>query len=130
MSGAPVINPENSMAASLKDAFLAALLTGVLGFFFLGLKTDIAPGGLVLNTRWGLYITAIAIVFFGRLALNVFVFRTDKPVTSGLSGQILSPSTGEAISWWLKRGLFAFAVILPFFFYFLLLLNLFLCLLA
>ena len=119
MSGAPVINPENSMAASLKDAFLAALLTGVLGFFFLGLKTDIAPGGLVLNTRWGLYITAIAIVFFGRVALNVFVFRTDKPVTSGLSGQILSPSTGEAISWWLKRGLFAFAVILPFFFYFL-----------
>ncbi|MCB1417807.1 MAG: DUF3382 domain-containing protein, partial [Notoacmeibacter sp.] len=119
---APEIVPDrnpNSMASSLRDAFLAALLAGVLGFFFLGLRTDIAPGGLVLSTRWGLFFTAIAIVFFGRLALNLFVFKTDKPVAARISIAGPSASTLDTIAWWLKRALFAFAVILPFFFHFL-----------
>ncbi|MCB1382050.1 MAG: high-affinity branched-chain amino acid ABC transporter permease LivM [Notoacmeibacter sp.] len=107
------------MAVSLRDAFLATLLAGVLGFFFLGLRTDIAPGGLVLSTRWGLYLTALAIVFFGRLALNLFVFKTDKPVTAKISGSGPSSATMDVAARWLKRALFGFAVILPFFFHFL-----------
>ena len=111
------VNPENSFQASIKDALLAAFLTGVLGFYFLALRTDIAPGGLAVTTRWGLWFSAIAIVFAGRLLLNLFVWRTDKPVTRGL----LSASAGVGtalpdLGKWLGRALFAFAVVLPFFF--------------
>src|SRR5690606_7207705 len=55
----------NSLAASVKDAALAALLVAVLGFFFLALRTEIAPGGLAVSTRWGLWFTSIAVVFGG-----------------------------------------------------------------
>ncbi len=110
---APARHP-HSAGESIKDALLAALLAGVLGFFFLGLRTDIAPGGLVMTTRWGLFISAIVVVFVGRLALNTFVFRTSKPVTRRV--KLPSGTALEVTGTWLKRGLFAFAVILPFFF--------------
>lgn len=107
----------NIWAESLKDAAIAAFLAAVLGFFFLALRTDIATGGLVLTTRWGLYFSAIAIVFVVRLLLNVFVFRSSHPVTEKLgtafSGVVQrSGDTGK----WIMRGLFAFAIVLPFFF--------------
>jgi len=107
----------NSLSGSVRDAALAAGLTAILGFFFLALRTDIATGGLALTTRWGLYFTAILIVFAGRLALNVFVFRTTKPITrtvldatAGLQARLgrFGGVTGKL--------LFAFALILPFFF--------------
>jgi branched-chain amino acid transport system permease protein len=66
---------DNRIVDSIRDAFIAALLVAVLGFFLLALRTDIAPGGLALSTRWGLWFTAIALVFGVRLALNLFVFR-------------------------------------------------------
>lgn len=66
------------LIAALKDATLAAFVVAVLGFFFLALRTQIAPGGLQLITRWGLWISAIAIVFVGRLLLNLFVFGHSK----------------------------------------------------
>ncbi|WP_165784456.1 high-affinity branched-chain amino acid ABC transporter permease LivM [Zhengella mangrovi] len=119
-AAAPEIVPAkdpNSMAESLKDAFMAALLAGVLGFFFLGLRTDIAPGGLVMTTRWGLFITAVLIVFAGRLALNIFVFKTHKPVTRTVAAAASDNTRSlERVAWWLKRILFAFALVLPFFF--------------
>ena len=65
----------NTFAASLKDAATAALLAAVLGFFFLALRTEIAPGGLDITARWGVWLTAIAVVFgmfnegFDRLAV-------------------------------------------------------------
>ena len=43
---------DTRIADSVRDAFIAALLVAVLGFFFLALRTDIAPGGLALSTRW------------------------------------------------------------------------------
>lgn len=105
---------ETGLVPSLRDAALAALLTGVLGFFFLALRTDIAPGGLALSARWGLWLTAIAIVFIGRLLLNLFVFRTEKPVTRAFSGVsvVAVPGLGK----WLGRALLVFAIVLPFFF--------------
>ena len=47
---ATAIEP-NAFAGSLKDAAVAAFLVGVLGFFFLPLRTDIAPGGLAVSYR-------------------------------------------------------------------------------
>lgn len=73
------------MADSVKDAAIAATLVAVLGFFFFALRTDIGTGGLNLTYRWGLWIIAIAITFGVRLALNLFVFKASKPVTSGLN---------------------------------------------
>jgi branched-chain amino acid transport system permease protein len=112
----PVAQP-NIWADSVKDAAVAAFLAAVLGFFFLALRTDIATGGLVLTTRWGLYFTAIAIVFAARLLLNVFVFRSSRPVTGSLSTALtaLGRRTGN-LGKWIMRGLFAFAVVLPFVF--------------
>ncbi|MBP0437781.1 high-affinity branched-chain amino acid ABC transporter permease LivM [Tianweitania sediminis] len=101
---------------TLIDAVGAALLTGVLGFFFLALRTEIAPGGLDITTRWVLWFTAVAIVFVGRLLLNLFVFRTERPITRRLrrsSGGKVAVRPG-----WVSRAiaiaLFAIAAFLPF----------------
>ncbi len=105
----------NDFAASLKDAALAALLAGVLGFYFLALRTDIATGGLVLSTRWVLFFIAIAIVFAGRLALNLFVFKTERPITGMLTGAFSGSSRAFSGSGkWFSGGLFLLAVLLPF----------------
>ncbi len=115
-SAQPAIEP-NTLYESLKDAALAGILAGVLGFFFIGLRTEIAPGGLDVTTRWGAWITAIVIVFGARLLLNLFFFKAKRPIRRrirsepGVIGRAL-PSLGK----WLTWALFAFAVILPFFF--------------
>ncbi|RST88222.1 high-affinity branched-chain amino acid ABC transporter permease LivM [Aquibium carbonis] len=113
----PAADHRTSMAGSLRDAATAAFLVFVLGFFFLGVRSDIAPGGLTLTFRWGLLAIAVAIVFGARLLLNIFVFRTARPLTQRMGGAISAqgrafPNLGK----WLGRALFAFAVILPFFF--------------
>ncbi len=106
----------STFASSVKDAAWAAGLTAALGFYFLALKTDIATGGLVLSTRWGLYFAAIAIVFAGRLALNLFVFKAEQPITGRLAGAFAG-STGAfaGTGKWFGGALFAVAVALPFF---------------
>lgn len=108
--------PGNDLASSLKDAMIAALLVGVLGFFFLALRTEIATGGLEITTRWGLWFAAIAIAFGGRLALNLFVFRTSRPITRAFSGRGAAVSARlPGLGRWLGIVLFIFATILPFF---------------
>ncbi len=115
----PAANDRTSMAGSLRDAATAAILVFVLGFFFLGVRSDIAPGGLTLTFRWGLLAIAVAIVFGVRLLLNIFVFRTASPLTQRMGSAISTqgrafPNLGK----WLGRALFAFAIVLPFFFTF------------
>ena len=106
----------SSLSASVKDALLAALLAGVLGFFFLGLRTRIAPGGLDVSTRWGLLLAAMAIVFIGRILLNLLVFKRTRPIaptiTYGTKAAAIAPQLGK----WLSRAMLAFAIVLPFFF--------------
>ena len=109
-------SPE-ALANAAKDAAVAAFLAAVLGFFFLALRTDIATGGLEITLRWGLYFTAIAIVFGVRFALNLLVFNRT-PGTPGLFGNAAA-GLSERFSGFggiLGKALFAFAVILPFFF--------------
>ncbi|PWW01399.1 amino acid/amide ABC transporter membrane protein 2 (HAAT family) [Hoeflea marina] len=102
-----------SLAALIKDAAIAALIAGVLGFFFLAIRTDIAPGGLEVTTRWSLWFASIAVVFAGRLAISLF-FRGGKAEEA--AGAALSRIIVPGLGTWLGRLLFAFAVILPFFF--------------
>ena len=108
------LNDRTSMAGSVKDAATAAGLVALLGFFFLAIRTDIAPGGLEVTTRWGLWFSAIALVFAGRLLLNIFVFRSGrKPGSFSIP---ISPETTSRIGKGLGWALLIFAIILPFFF--------------
>ncbi len=110
------VSPQFDMKAALKDAGISALLTLVLASLMLGLKIVDRNVGLVLEPRIWLAASAIAIVFFGRLALHVFWWsklkRVDKPsvlptkqISEKLAyiGRIAAPL------------LIIFAVILPFF---------------
>src|SRR5690606_27794823 len=106
---------EGGLTGSLRDAALAAFLAGVLGFFFIGLRADIAPGGLDLRARWGAWIVSILVVFVGRLALNLFVFRTSKPVTKTIGARLTGLSDAvPGLGKWLTRALLVFALVLPF----------------
>ncbi|MCR8725584.1 high-affinity branched-chain amino acid ABC transporter permease LivM [Frigidibacter sp. ROC022] len=113
-SGAvPQPERETRLARALRESVIAAGLTAILGFFFLALRTEIETGGLVLSTRWGLWLAAIGIVFVGRLALNLFVFgrlgatTRRKPATTGAGFPV-----AKVLTW----GLLIFAIVLPFFF--------------
>ena len=105
---------DTRIADSLRDAFIAALLVGVLGFFFLAIRTDIAPGGLALSTRWGLWFTAVAIVFGVRLALNLFIYRARRPLGVGDAAARLGARLPD-MSGWIGYILFGLAVALPIF---------------
>ena len=104
-------------ADAVRDAFIAALLVAVLGFFFLALRTDIAPGGLALTTRWGLWFASIALVFGVRLGLNLLVFsRTPSAAaTSGPAGGFVRLAGRlPDLSGWTSWVLLGFAIALPF----------------
>lgn len=53
VSGISQQGKSSKLPNALRDAAIAAFLVGVLGFFFIGLRTDIAPGGLDIKMRWG-----------------------------------------------------------------------------
>jgi len=73
---APTLQARSAFFATpIGDAVVAAGIAAILGVFFLGLRTDIATGGLAITTRWGLLFIAIAIVFGGRLLLTSLFFR-------------------------------------------------------
>src|SRR5690606_36307451 len=100
-----------------KDAALAALPAGVMGCLFIGLKTDLAPGGLDVTTRWRAWIVSILIVFAGRLLLNLFFYKRRRPATRK-SAITTVPGAGNALAIagkWLVRALLVFALVLPFF---------------
>ena len=101
------------MAESVKDAAIAAVLVAILGFFFLALRTDIGTGGLDLTYRWGLWFIAIAITFGVRLVLNLLVFKTNTPVTSGIKITIPGGVT-SVVGRFLGPVLLIVAICLPF----------------
>lgn len=102
---------------ALYEAVISAGFAAVLGFFFLGLRTEIETGGLVLTTRWGLWFAAIAIVFATRLALSLFVFGR----VGGGGVATARAKTPAAVRRFSPTRLLAglalvFALVLPFFF--------------
>ena len=102
---------------ALRDAFLAALLVAVLGFFFLALRTEIATGGLALTTRWGLWFGSIAIVFIARLGLNLLVFQRRSDASDSGFGAGLAKAVGKLPNVGNRSGLImlAIGIALPFF---------------
>ncbi|WP_324354600.1 high-affinity branched-chain amino acid ABC transporter permease LivM [Methyloceanibacter sp.] len=69
------------LSSALGDSLLAATIAFALFSLVLGLRTVDSATGLALEPRPALLATVVAIVFFGRLALNLFVWQTDYPLT-------------------------------------------------
>jgi branched-chain amino acid transport system permease protein len=105
---------EHSFAASFKDAAIAAVVALALFGPLVGLRTEVTTGGLFLSQRWGDVAIAVAVVFVGRLLLNLFVFKTDRPVTQMFSGVGVSAETSGRIGAVLKPLLLGLALTLPF----------------
>ncbi|MBP0445526.1 high-affinity branched-chain amino acid ABC transporter permease LivM [Roseomonas sp. SSH11] len=81
----------------MRDAGIAALVA--LGLFvpLVGLRTDVGPmgGGLIIRTRWADVAILVALVFAGRLALNLWEsFRPErKPQTAQRTALLLRIGT-------------------------------------
>jgi len=107
MSNTPLAN---RLTAAFSDAFKAALLTVVLSVFILGYQTVDTSTGLVLKNRWWLAAIAIALVFGGRLLLNLF-WWSRKPVMAKKSASGLKlPPMGK----YLAPVMLLIAIALPF----------------
>ena len=76
------------LAGSLKDAIIAALVAFALFGGLIGIRTTADVGGLGIEYRWGLLAVVVAVVFVGRLLLNVFVWRAESPLTRKLGAMV------------------------------------------
>ena len=110
-------------AASLKDAGIAAFIAAALFLPILGLKTETSAGGISLDQHWPRALAAIAVVFIGRLLLNLFIWqRPQKTVAPPTPTPTPTPTTtpntfDQAMSLFGTIALPAFvvfAVVLPF----------------
>ena len=67
-----------------------------------------------MTTRWGVWLTAMAVVFAARRVLNLFVF--GRSWKHGSAKVAIRSAPRFPMRWILSRGLLAFALVLPFFF--------------
>jgi branched-chain amino acid transport system permease protein len=103
------------IAGSVKDAFLAALVTLGLAAPLIGFKTEqIGGAGLGLTQRWGTVAICVAVVFVGRLLLNLLFWKTpyaprvERLVPAGVSAALVRSGRFAA------PVLVVFAITLPF----------------
>lgn len=71
------VKKDSVMLSSLKDAGIAALITLGLALFMIGLKTNPGTGGLNIESRWLAVAISVAVVFTGRLLLNLLFWKSD-----------------------------------------------------
>ncbi|MBB3998898.1 high-affinity branched-chain amino acid ABC transporter permease LivM [Aureimonas pseudogalii] len=71
-----------SFAKALREAAITAFIVGALTLFFVAVRSDIAPGGLIIYARWDLWITIIAIAFAVRLVLSLVLFQRRQASSS------------------------------------------------
>ena len=73
---------DRKLVSALTDSLLAAIIAFALFSLVLGLRTVDGATGLTLEPRPSLLLTVVGIVFFGRLALNLFVWQAEHPLTA------------------------------------------------
>ncbi|MEO1092814.1 MAG: high-affinity branched-chain amino acid ABC transporter permease LivM [Pseudomonadota bacterium] len=100
--------------AALKEAGMAGLLTFALTSFIVGLRTEIAPDGLIIEQRWGLVALAVAVVATGRLLLRLFVWGPEGHGT-GLGQQLPKLPNLDWLGRFAGGALLLLALLLPFF---------------
>jgi branched-chain amino acid transport system permease protein len=106
--------PGSWVVDSLADAAIAAVITGALGLFFLGLTTDGPSGPLAIHQRWNLWGVAVGLVFFGRLLLNLAFFKNPAPMRVGISLPSIPADTISAATKTVGLVFLLVALTLPF----------------
>ncbi|MTH99450.1 high-affinity branched-chain amino acid ABC transporter permease LivM [Roseibium sp. RKSG952] len=84
---------EKFLVDSVKDAAVGGLVALALFSVLIGMKAEIASGlggQLGIEYRWAAVAIAVAIVFGGRLVLNLFVWKADRPATEMARGFVPS----------------------------------------
>ncbi len=101
------------LARSLKDSFLAALVTFALAAPTIGLQTVAvgARSNLGLAQHWDTVAVVVGIVFVGRLLLDLFVWKAERPLFQGAGKSLAAamptiPNAGP-----IAAGLFLFAAV-------------------
>jgi len=105
---------ESRFAASLKDAAIAALIALALFAPLIGLKTETKPGGLELSQRWDVVAMMVAVIFVGRFFLNLFVWKSDRPLTGAISNLIPSQTSLAGFGKIIGPAFLVLAVVFPF----------------
>ena len=105
--------PESRLVSSIKDAAIGALIAFGLFAVIVGMRTDTAVGGLSLSGNWVTVGWMVAVVFVGRLVLNLAFWKSSggpKGITSIL------PDFDKAgrVSKLLGPALLFVAIFLPF----------------
>jgi branched-chain amino acid transport system permease protein len=101
------------IAASLKDAVIAAVISLAIAGPMMGLQTVTDIGGLAIVQRWPLVAATVAVVFVGRLLLNLFVWKTKTPITGIFKGLKLGTGKTANLGRFIGPVLIIFAVLLP-----------------
>ncbi len=103
----------NDVGAILKDCVFASLIALAIFAPIIGLKTESAPGGLILNQRWGAVFIATAIIFFGRLALHILFWSRAGETKKKASAASRLGTKLEPLIPFIGVAMFTAAVILP-----------------
>jgi branched-chain amino acid transport system permease protein len=91
---------ENKLTASLLDSVIAAVVGFALAGPLVGLQTVPGAGSrLGVSQRWGVVAAIVAVVFVGRLVLNLFVWKTERPVTAGIGRFFSTTERMTAVDW-------------------------------
>nr|MEC9419734.1 DUF3382 domain-containing protein [Pseudomonadota bacterium] len=108
---------ENLFMVSLKDAAAGGAIALALFGVLIGMKAEVASGlggQLGIEYRWAAVAIAVAIVFGGRLLLNLFVWKADKPVTETAKGFLPSAKPLAKLGKFAMPVFLILAVVLPF----------------
>ncbi|WP_417671755.1 high-affinity branched-chain amino acid ABC transporter permease LivM [Roseibium sp.] len=113
----PVTKTESLMTDSLKDAAAGGLIALALFSLMIGMKAEVASGlggQLGIEYRWGAVALAVAIVFAGRLFLNLFVWKAEKPATQSIGSLLPKASSFSGLGKYAMPIFLVLAVVLPF----------------
>lgn len=108
---------DSLMIGSLKDAIAGALIALALFSLMIGMKAEVASGmggQLGIDYRWGAVAIAVAIVFCGRLLLNLFVWKSDNPVTDAIGAMVPKASNFAFLGKYAMPVFLVLAIVLPF----------------
>ncbi len=103
------------LSAAVKNAATGGAVALLLSLPLLSQQTVQRPGGLILENRWSWALIAVAIVFFGRLALDLFWWNRS-PRVATTAPTVLS-KVGNSLAGlgkWAGIALVAFAIMFPF----------------
>lgn len=104
---------QTRVGAALKDAALAAVITLLLASILVGLRTKTEQGGLVIVGQWGLVAWMVGVVFVGRLAMSLLIWRGNNPVANAMNAMLPKQDTVGKIGKLVGPLLLLFAVTLP-----------------